>query len=246
MDKIDIAMTGVIRPKILKGTLINIYEKVCKKDTSRFRLIINIDPVGEDFKPKSIIPLAEKWFKVVWNISSEPSFPKAVKWVWSQAEAPYIFHWEDDVDILRDIDVDDMIQILNKYSDLSSLRLSKYPIPTKEKIKMFECFWNYKPEGFYLASNWEKQFGLNPILIKREFIKEAVNLMREDVNPEKQFRSSQKYMRNLIKKWTYGIYAKPGDTRLIDGRKGQRWKERMGFSKPKNETFLRWNKNGIS
>jgi hypothetical protein len=242
MERIDITMTGVLRPKILKGTLINIYEKVCKGDTSRFRLIINIDPIGEPVKAKSIIPLAEKWFKVVWNVSSEPSFPKAVKWVWSQAEAPYIFHWEDDVDILRDIDVDDMIQILNKYNDLSSLRLSKHPIPTKEKIKMFECFWNYKSEGFYLASNWERQFGLNPILIKKEFIKEAVNLMREDINPEKQFRASQKYMKNLIKKWTYGLYAKPGDLRLIDGRKGQRWKDRMGFSKPKNETFLRWNK----
>ena len=66
--------------------------------------------------------------------------------------------------------------------------------------------------------------------------------MVEHTNPEKQFRYSQPYMRPLIKKWHYGIYAKPGETRLIDGRKGVKWKQKMKLGKPKGKTFLKWEK----
>jgi hypothetical protein len=243
MDRIDITMTGVLRPEILKGTLINIYEKVCKKDTSRFRLILNIDPVGELIKPKKLINLASNWFsKVVWNIPETASFPKAVKWVWSQVEAPYVFHWEDDFDILREIDVDNMISILKKYDNLSSLRLCKYRVSNKKQVKIFDAKWIYHEEGFYMAETSENQFGLNPILIKKEFIKEALPLMKDDYNPEKQFRLSQTYMVPIIKKWKYGIYSKPGEDKLVEGGKGQEWKDKIGLRKPKRESFLKWEK----
>ena len=100
----------------------------------------------------------------------------------------------------------------------------------------------YNEDGFYVAKDWKKQFGLNPILIRRAFIDEAVTRMRGDINPEKQFRYSQAFMRPLIKKWKYAIYAKPGEARLIDGRKGQKWKNKIGLQKPKGRTFLEWEK----
>ena len=188
-----------------------------------------------------MIKIANKNFpNVIYNIAKVPSFPRAVKWVWSQVEAPYVFHWEDDVNILRDIDVDDMISILKKYKYLSSLRLYKAFTPKKNSFYTFSCSWKYHPEGFYLASDWKRQFGLNPILIKREFISEAVKLMRDNINPEKQFRSSQKFMEPLIKKWKYGLYTKPGESRMIDGRKGQAWKNEIGIDKPRGKTFVEW------
>ena len=101
-DKIDIAMTAVLRPSILAGTLTTIKEHVCKGDDSRFRLIINIDPIGEDVSPSKMIKVAEKNFSnVLYNVAEKPSFPLAVKWVWSKTTAPFVFHWEDDVDILK-------------------------------------------------------------------------------------------------------------------------------------------------
>jgi hypothetical protein len=241
IDKIDITMTSVIRPDLMESTLKTITDKVCK-DRDGFRLILNVDPVGEKIKPMKVIKVAQKYFDdVVYNIASEPSFPKAVKWVWSQVTAPYTFHWEDDVEILRKIDVDHMIKILKDHQKLSSLRLYKGSTPKNKKIfYTFNCRWIYHKEGFYVAKDWKKQFGLNPILIKSEFVKEAVTRMVDDTNPEKQFRYSQKYMRPLIQKWQYGIYANPGETRLIDGRKGEKWKQEMKLGKPKGQTFLKW------
>jgi hypothetical protein len=239
-DKIDITMTAVLRPSILAETLVSIKENVCKGEDDRYRLIINIDPVGENIAPLKVVKVAKKNFKnVIYNIANTPSFPKAVKWVWSQADAPYIFHWEDDVNILYPIDVDNMIDILKREKDLCSLRLFKMATPKKKSFFVFNCVWTFK-DGFYLASDWKKQFGLNPILIKREFVEEAVKRMRVKTNPEKQFRFSQEYMRPLIRKWKYGIYSNPGDPRLIDGRKGQKWKNELGIDKPKGTTFIRW------
>lgn len=237
---IDITMTAVLRPAILSETINNIKKHVCKKEIDRFRLIINIDPIGENVSPEKIIKVCKKNFNnVIYNIAKTPSFPKAVKWVWSKSDAPFVFHWEDDVDILYDIDIDKMIDILNKNKELSSLRLYKAPTPNKQVFSTFGCKWANR-KGFYLASKREKQFGLNPILIKRAFIDEAVSRMVDHINPEKQFRASQKYMRPLIMKWTYGLYTYPGAPRMIDGRKGQRWKNSMGLDKPRGQTFLKW------
>lgn len=245
MIKVDIAMTAVIRPSILGETLDSIVRNVCYKDMNRFRLIINVDPIGESIKPMKVVKTANSRFpNVVYNIAQTPSFPAAVKWVWSNATAPFVFHWEDDVNILRRIDINNMISILNKYDDLSSLRLYKAHTPNQKKIHTFSCRWSYNEDGFYLAHDWKKQFGLNPVLIKREFVKEAVTRMVDNYNPEKQFRYSQKYMRPLIEKWKYGLYTKPGEERMIDGRKGQKWKNKLGIDKPKGETFVKWIKNG--
>lgn len=240
-DKIDITMTAVLRPSILSETLVTIKNNVCKDQIDRFRLIINVDPVGEDIDASKVIKTAQKNFKnIIYNISSVPSFPRAVKWVWSKATAPYILHWEDDVDILHPVDIDDMISILERHPELSSLRLYKADTPKSKSFHTFSCRWKYNEEGFYIASDWKRQFGLNPILIKSDFIKEAVSRMTEDVNPEKQFRESQKHMRSLIKKWRYGLYTKPGAPRMIDGRKGQEWKNDQGIDKPRGVTFTEW------
>lgn len=243
MDMIDITMTAVIRPKLLAETLDKIVKHVCHGDTSRFTLILNVDPIGASIKPMKVIKVAKQRFdNVVYNIAKHPSFPKAVKWVWSQVTAPYVFHWEDDVNILYDIDVDKMITILKKYKELSSLRLYRAPTPKGKRLHTFACKWIYKPEGFYMATDWRKQFGLNPILIKSEFVHEAVTRMVDHINPEKQFRVSQKYMVPLIKKWKYGLYTKPGSPRMIDGRKGQKWKNAMKLDKPVGKTFVAWEK----
>jgi len=240
--KIDITMPSVIRPALLEGTLQTIVKNVVD-NIDRFRLIINVDPIGEKIKPGKVVKTAEKYFPhIISNIASVPSFPKAVKWVWSQSTAPFILHWEDDIDILRKINVNEMLKIMDKHRDLSSLRLYKHTTPKNRKsMHTFSCRWTYNIEGFYVANDWKKQFGLNPILIRRSFIDEALPRMRDDINPEKQFRFSQKYMRPVIQKWKYAIYAKPGESRLIDGRKGQRWKDEMGLQKPGGgQTFLEW------
>jgi len=243
MTKVDFTMTAVIRPKLLAGTLQTIKKYIMKKQPGiDFRLIINVDPIGAAVDPMRVVEVAQNHFKnVVYNIPDKPSFPKAVKWIWSQSTAPYVFHWEDDMDILRSIDIVQMIYILSKYKDISSLRLYKGATPRKGKaLHAFKGKWIYNKDGFYVSNRWKDQFGLNPILIKQEFISEAVKRMVDHTNPEKQFRYSQQYMRPLIEKWKYAIFAKPGETRVFDGRKGQRWKNKMKLQKPKGQTFIKW------
>lgn len=240
MIKVDIAMTAVIRPSLLKETLEKIVGNVVDIP-ERFRLIINVDPIGEEIAPIKVVETAQKYFNdVVYNIAPKPSFPKAVRWVWNASTAPYVFHWEDDVFILRKIDIKDMINILERHKEISSLRLFKHDTPRKGDIKAFRSSWQYNKKGFYVAKRWQEQFGLNPVLIKSAFVKEAVPLMREDRNPEKQFRYNNPNMEPLIKKWKYALYTKPGDKALVWGKKGQTWKNRHGFYKSKI-AFIEWN-----
>ena len=118
MHMIDITMTATLRQEIFHETLVGICEHVIgKNNADRYRLILNVDQIGEKIPPKTIIKIAKRHFPsvVVHNVSKTPSFCKAVKWVWSQATADYIFHIEDDWKFFKKIDVDDMIRILNKH-----------------------------------------------------------------------------------------------------------------------------------
>jgi len=238
---IDITMVAVLRPDVIRETLTTIRDNIVKDEKERYRLIINIDPIGEKVKPMKIVKLASQFFdNIKYNIAKTPSFTKAVKWVWQQVEADYVFHIEDDWLILRKINVDNMINILDKYPKLSSLRLYKSHTPNQKRIRTFLCIWNYNKDGFYLAEKWQKQFGLNPILIKKAFIDEALPRMVDTINPEKQFRYSQKFMRPVIEKWQYGLYTNPGDKALVYGKRGGIWREAQKMKKPVGQTFLTW------
>jgi hypothetical protein len=243
MEKIDITMTATLRFQIVEQTLVSIIDKIVQGQNDRYRLIINIDNAGENIKQKEIVKIAEKYFNnIIFNCPEMPSFPKAVKWVWGQATANYIFHIEDDWNITRKIDVDDMISILNKYDKLSSLRLSKYRTPNKDVVEhAWVGCWDYiKEDGFYLCRNWENVLSLNPNMFKRRFIEEAIPKMVSDVDPEKQFRDTQKYMRDVIKNWKYGIYSKPGDPpSIIDC--GKVWRSTYRLKKGK-QFFITWEK----
>ena len=240
MIKIDITMVAVIRPDLVRRTLKTVVKNIVQNEPERYRLILNVDPIGEKIKPEKVVKVAKEYFDdVIYNIAKEASFARAVKWVWKNSDAPYVFHIEDDWDIARKIDIDHMIKIMRKYKDISSLRLFKYKTPKKKKFFTFGCNWKYNSDGFYVADKWQKQFGLNPILIRREFLDEALPRMRDDVNPEKQFRDTQKYMKAVIKKWKYALYTKPGDKALaIDT--GTKWRSKTKFIKPRKKTFLTW------
>jgi len=239
--KIDITMPAVIRPALLQRTLESLIKNVVD-DMSRFRLIINVDPIGENLKSGKVVKTAQSLFpNVVFNIPKTPSFAKAVKWVWSQTETKYVLHFEDDWIVNRKVDINDMIKILDKHRDFCSLRMYKHATPkNRTSMHTFSCRWIYNTEGYYLAKDWKKQFGLNPVLLRKDFIDEALPLMRDNINPEKQFRYSQEYMRPIIKKWKYAIYAKPGERPLVSDT-GREWIKNTEYVKPKG-TFLTWEK----
>jgi len=242
-EKIDITMTATLRSSILKKTLSSFRENLFYDDINRYRLIINIDPVGETEKFKNIIRVCNLYFNdVIYNTPKKPSFPKAVIWTWSKVEANWVFHLEDDWIIHRRTDIDDMIDILLERPSIACLRLCKLYIPRSKRPKLFNCRYNpNKNRNFLVASDSKKQFGLNPVLIKGEFVKRAFPRMVDYKNPEKQFRYGNELMRDFVMKWEYAIYGKPGDSPLVSDH-GLEWRIEHKLIKPRNKQFLVWRK----
>lgn len=240
-ERIDITMTAVLRSSILDKTLKSFHKNVFYKDIERYRLIVNIDPVGDNEKFKNITRVCKSYFDdVSYNMPRKPSFPKAVIWTWSQVKANWVFHLEDDWIIHRKIDIDDMINILKERPPIACLRLCKFPISNSKRPKLFNCRYDYNKRGsFLLASDRKKQFGLNPVLIRGSFVKGAVPQMVDYKNPEKQFRYGNELMRDFVMKWEYAIYGKPGDSPLVTDH-GLEWRIKHKLIKPRNSQFLVW------
>lgn len=240
MSLIDITMTATIRPWIVKQTLESFCKSAFLKKKS-YRLIVNIDPIGENLSAKSVVNVCKSFFdNMVYSIPREPSFSKAVQAVWRMANAKYIFHLEDDWVIYRKIDIGHMIKLLDKYDDLACLRLCRHRINKEDPVRLWGCRYDYNKDGFFVARDSGTQFGLNPVLIKGDFVKEAVRLMVDDRNPEKQFRYSNEVMRDFVMRWKYGVYARYGDKPLVFGEYGEQWRKIYGFAKPDFNKFTTW------
>lgn len=245
----DICMTAVIRPSIIEKTLKSFTENLFIIPDDH-RLIINIDPVGDtDKNVDDVLKVCYKYFKnIKYNIPNNQSFPKAVIWAWSQINSKYIMHIEDDWILKRPIDTFKLINPLQKNKDLACIRLYKEDIPLNRQPIMFGCKYNFHDNYNYFtpipnSNNWKNQFGLNPVLIRKEFIDEALPLMVDDKNPEKQFRDNNSKMSNILNKWTFAIYGRPGLKRMVWGKNGLHWRLNSKFKKPRDGSgFTTWAK----
>lgn len=236
---IDITMTSVIRPEILRITLDSFCSNLFYDNKFNYRLILNIDPTGEDKDPMEVVKVAKSFFdNVIYNIPKEPSFPKAVIWVWSKIFSDYVFHLEDDWIILRKISLKNMIEILKENDELACLHFLRKDRDKKKRVNLFGTSYIYK-DNYYVS---EKPFGLslNPCLMKIDFLNQILNHMDETKNPEKQIRYKNPLMQEIIGSWKYGIYGKPFQTKTIYGKNGLHWRNSMGLIKPKNKPFLTW------
>lgn len=239
--KIDITMPCTLRPEIIRQTL----ETFCKHlftDRDRYRLIVNIDPIGEDCAQNDIMKICKGYFpNIIANKPDKPHFPTAFKWCWDQAESKYIFHMNEDWKILRKADIDKMIAILENNPQLATLRLSKHKLWHKMgSVKLFgDCIYRQK-KGFLIATRRNDQFGTNPCLLNGNFVKQARKHLTIDANPEKQFRRSYiDLFEKVVMKWDYGLYGKPNDDRIIVDT-GEKWKEEHGFQKKNGCGFTEW------
>ena len=218
MNKIDITMTATIRPLILERTLYSFTKKMLT-DKNRYRLIINVDPIGENVASKEVLKVAKKYFDdITYNYPDIPGFCKAAMWCWRQTTAEYIFHLEDDWELLCPINIDSMIDILNENPKLISLRLNKDNTGSNKQTRAW---------GFM----YYPKISLNPTLFKGNFIREVVELMDPELNPEKQLRPTDKHERGrLIALITNGIYTKDS-TGIVVKDIGRSWMDKSNFTK---------------
>jgi hypothetical protein len=236
---IDITTTAVIRPEILKQTLHSFCSNLFYDNKFNYRLIINVDPIGEDKDPMEVVEVAKSFFDdVVYRIPKEPSFSKAVMWVWGEILSDYVFHLEDDWIILRKIPLIEMIRMLEENDELACLHFYRKEISNRKRINLFGTSYVYK-NNFYIS---RKPFGfsLNPVLVKAEFLKQIVPNLNEFANPEKQIRYKNPLMKKILSAWRYGIYGRPNQTRTVYGKNGLHWRNDNNFAKPKDKPFLTW------
>ena len=232
-DVIDITMTAVLRPDLINITLKSFCDNLFT-DRDRYRLVINIDPVGRKINPNEVIKVCMSYFEnVKFNIAEFASFPRAVKWVWSNSTSEYVFHLEDDWIIYRNVNIDELINLLKKYPEMASLRLCRHKLKVGKDGEIHGCIYKYNKDGFFLTTGSVTAFGLNPTIVRGEYVREAAKLMHDELNPEKQFRYHKgNPLNDLIIKWKYAIYGRYGESALIYGKNGKKWLAKYGFKKP--------------
>jgi glycosyltransferase involved in cell wall biosynthesis len=259
-DKIDILMVATLRPDILKRTL----DSWCKNmltDRNRYRLVLHIDAIGEDCKPEEILNIAKSYFSdIKYKINLKDfSHSKAFQWTWDQAETEYVLMIDDDWELLKEIDINNLITVHRKLKDLANLRLPKMPIPKmtgelkykgqgRGYVSMFKgvtkCDYVYHKRAL-IATKKYNQMTINPTLYKGSFIKEIRQYLDVTKDPELQFklRGKNKKVEDIINKWDIGMYATFGETPYVKDI-GREWMKKMNFTKAKKSSIplaMMWN-----
>lgn len=237
---IDITMTATRRHEILEKTLEsfkrNLFENINP------RLIINIDPVGPDENSEKCINVCLRYFKeVVVNLPKTPNFSRAFIWTWSQTISPFVFHLEDDWELLRPISLFFMIDLLNKYKDLALLRLPQFK--STHEMKNWNLFFPWNGEFFECPENLRKLAGFcgHPSLIKKQFIHNTYPLIDSSLNPEKQFHQDPRLIREVLK-WRYGVFSKQNTPNILQDL-GRVWLRDSEWQKRGDKGyFIEWEK----
>jgi hypothetical protein len=239
--KVDVTITATRRAEVLDQTLLSFFTKFFNGHD--IRLIVNIDPIGPDRDNTNVIRTCRQWTdNVLFNEPETCNFAAAVKWVWSQAAADYVFNLEDDWVLCGPpAYLSDMIRLHEKHKDLAHLRLSQYPA-NGHSVRQWNKWFPFNGEFFECPEEMKRGVGFcgHPSLNKLKFIKKAADLLMTDHNPEKQFHAWNKPLIDWGAKWRYGVYGQPCDpNRIMDI--GRKWIVNTNFRKEGNKAFfLKW------
>lgn len=251
---VDITITATQRIRILKKTLDSFMKNMFMDFLNQghnIRLIINVDPVGNDGNRDDFLKLLKSLpLRYMLIFSPKPSFPKAFKTVWQSAEAKYVFHLEDDWELLQKINLLDLINILDAEDDLALLRLAAF-VAGKTRtngvslMKNWNKFFSYNGKYYECPEELKTSVGFcgHPSLIKGKFIKNVVGHLDDIHNPEKIFHSRRNTpIMQEVMKWKYGVWSIPGTPPLIVDI-GRKWMVENNFRKSGSKAyFTRWEK----
>lgn len=233
---IDLTVTACIRPQIIRRTLSS-FKRNLFKDVP-CRLILNVDQVGEYGTKYEIYNIAQQFFKGICRITETPSFPEAFIWTWSQTKRDFVFHLEDDWELLRPVDIYAMFRIMEKYEDLAVLRLP-YKSTGLQSAKNWKYFFPFNGDFFECPEELRQEVGFcgHPSLIRGEFVRRAVVHLDPKKNPEKQFHHGNPGLIAEVLRWRYGVYAGPNEPAAIRDI-GRKWMVKEGFKKAGNKAFF--------
>jgi len=247
VDKmISVCTTATMRPEILKKTFESFYRHMFLfADT---KLYINIDPAGCERKYYSnalveIDSIVYKYFDDVEyripTFDTGGSFPKAFIWVCSQPKTEYFFFLEDDWELLRPADLNEMINIMDNNPDLALLRLPRWG--SKDVCRQWnkrEIPWN--GEFFELPDDMKCGLGFsgNPSLIRTSWMKKVLSHVSPDRDPEKQIKGRNAL---FLTAYRFGIFQHQNEERAISDI-GSHWRTERKLKKDNKFRFVTWEK----
>jgi hypothetical protein len=244
---ISVTMTATWRPEILERTLKSFFKNLWITKDPRLKLIINIDPVGADHdKSGDIIEICSKYFREVKvNRPEKAHFPSAVKWIWEQADSPYIFNLEEDWELLYPMDFENMLMCFVQNRNLAHLRFSIFRSTTLT-CKNWKYFFTWNGKYFQCPDKDKGTVGWcgHPSLNNGKFIRQCLKEINFRSNPEKQIKWHYPKIKKIIDKYDFGCYIprnSPPNIRDI----GREWMLLNGYNKKgKNkEWFTEWTKS---
>lgn len=204
--------TATNRPEILDRTYNSFSKNVIDIDLKKYKLIINIDPLPSSEKIEDVIRVAKKYFgEVVYNIPEKANFTSAINYLWSKADADYIFHIEDDWLLIEKIEL---------------LKITKQLSENENLLQCILRAYGYKYE----------KMALSPSVIKKCLYNKIGGRLNINLNPEIQLRDIgiTKYEINKTRLSVCGEHPIVEDI-------GRDWIENSGFKKPSEKfKFNSW------
>ena len=258
--KIDICMIGVVRPAMIKETIQSLVDNMLNDD-HEYRMIVNVDPVGErKYSQEDVLGVIAEFdyfHEITSRLPSKPSVVKAVNWVLNQAETDLVIFKEDDIKILEPLNLNGMIETLNCNPKISSLHTDKWgtrldharTLDEGMKIKRCGFEWEYKLNGpfqrFYLAKQWQRAYSFLPNLTRIEFIQGAKKYIMPRVGQSPTNIMKGKAgdidgtLFKFLKSWGYAYWTQPDMPKQIEDL-GKEWKQKRGWKKPPRGVWQTW------
>ena len=205
-------MTATLRPELIDLTLRSFFNHLLRQ-ANEVRLIINIDPVGDRrCTADDILKLCRRYVQnLVHRRPEQPSFSRAVKWGWEQVETEYFLHLEDDWLLRRPASLAAALALLARDPDLASVRFNRAANPDETPVS-------------------SPGFSLNPSIIRRRFIDEALPFFSCELDPEKQFCSMEGEKERRLSHWSFACYGLANEPAyVIDTGRG--WRKFMNLGK---------------
>ncbi|CTQ63108.1 hypothetical protein [Roseibium album] len=188
---IDVTLVSGARPGLLKKTLDSFSEKLFRHFNIE-TLFVNIDPFeGGQAEVDECEAICRCFFPSIETRKPEwPNFTRAVKWLWQQPRAAWVFHLEDDWVLNRDVTYEEFTQSISR-------RVSQISLMTKEKNWGYRSPYHFEPNrlkllGKDLGKGLNKKrpiFTTSPSFVKRDFVHRCAALMLDGLDPEKQLNA---------------------------------------------------------
>jgi hypothetical protein len=241
---LDITMTAVRRPEILKRTLNSFFKNLYSMAYDKCRIIVNIDPIGDSIASFTMCDIISAYApRYIISLPLESSFPRAFKWTWEQVTAPWVLHLEDDWELLEPVDLASMIDMMERHKNLASLRLPFFD-STAKSMKNWNLQFPWNGEYFACPIELRQQAGFagHPSLLRGEFVRNCVPLLDDTINPEKQFHSGNAPLVTEVLNWEYGVWGKPNSKKVLADI-GSAWRTENKFQKAGSKAFFtQWEK----